>query len=270
MLIDWFTVVAQAINFLILVGLLKRFLYRPILDAIDAREKHIAQTLADAQAQQDEAQRQRQTLQRQNDDIARERGALLAQAAQDARARRDEWMHAAQQECEAWRQSQAKSLQTQRQQVLEALAQRAQGEVLDIARRALSDLADDSLEDRMVAAFVRRWRAQGPQAAAAMGAGAGASAAPAECVVRCAFTLNPAQQARIRSAVAETWPQATPSFETRPDLIAGIELATEGHAVSWSIQDYLARVARAYDETLRAIEPPPSAGEATASPGGAS
>jgi large-conductance mechanosensitive channel len=38
-LIDWFTVVAQVINFLILVWLLKHFLYQPILDAIDAREK---------------------------------------------------------------------------------------------------------------------------------------------------------------------------------------------------------------------------------------
>ena len=42
MLINWFTVVAQAINFLILVWLLKRFLYKPILHAIDEREKGIA------------------------------------------------------------------------------------------------------------------------------------------------------------------------------------------------------------------------------------
>ena len=39
MLIDWFTVGAQALNFLVLVWLLKRFLYKPILDAVDAREK---------------------------------------------------------------------------------------------------------------------------------------------------------------------------------------------------------------------------------------
>jgi F-type H+-transporting ATPase subunit b len=38
MLIDWFTVGAQALNFLILVWLMKRFLYQPILNAIDARE----------------------------------------------------------------------------------------------------------------------------------------------------------------------------------------------------------------------------------------
>ena len=42
MLIDWFTVAAQALNFLILVWLMKRFLYKPILHAIDAREERIA------------------------------------------------------------------------------------------------------------------------------------------------------------------------------------------------------------------------------------
>ena len=50
MLIDWFTVGAQALNFLVLVWLMKRFLYKPILNAIDKREKLIAAELADASA----------------------------------------------------------------------------------------------------------------------------------------------------------------------------------------------------------------------------
>ncbi len=49
MLIDWFTVIAQILNFLILVWLLKHFLYKPILNAIDAREKKVADELANAE-----------------------------------------------------------------------------------------------------------------------------------------------------------------------------------------------------------------------------
>jgi len=59
MLIDWFTVGAQIVNFLILVWLLKHFLYKPILDAIDAREKRIAAELADADAKKAEAEKER-------------------------------------------------------------------------------------------------------------------------------------------------------------------------------------------------------------------
>jgi len=50
MLIDWFTVGAQVINFAILVWLLKRFLYKPILAAVDAREARIAAERAAADA----------------------------------------------------------------------------------------------------------------------------------------------------------------------------------------------------------------------------
>ena len=48
MLIDWFTVVAQIVNFLVLVALLKHFLYGRLVEAIDAREKRIAARLAEA------------------------------------------------------------------------------------------------------------------------------------------------------------------------------------------------------------------------------
>ena len=48
MSIDWITVIAQIANFLVLVWLLKRFLYRPILDGIDAREAEIARSMAEA------------------------------------------------------------------------------------------------------------------------------------------------------------------------------------------------------------------------------
>ena len=57
MLIDWFTVGAQALNFVILVWLMKRFLYKPVLAAIDVREKRIAKEIADADAKKADAQK---------------------------------------------------------------------------------------------------------------------------------------------------------------------------------------------------------------------
>ena len=47
MLIDWFTVVAQIVNFLVLVALMKHFLYGRLLRAIDEREAGIAARLAE-------------------------------------------------------------------------------------------------------------------------------------------------------------------------------------------------------------------------------
>ena len=86
MLIDWFTVGAQALNFLILVWLMKRFLYKPILHAIDEREKRIAAELADADAKKVEAKRERDEFQHKNDEFDQQRAALLGQATDEANA----------------------------------------------------------------------------------------------------------------------------------------------------------------------------------------
>ena len=88
MLIDWFTVAAQAINFLILVWFMKRFLYKPVLNAIDEREKRIATELANADAKQAEAQKQHDEFQQKNTEFDQQRAALLSKATGEAQAER--------------------------------------------------------------------------------------------------------------------------------------------------------------------------------------
>jgi len=98
MLIDWFTVVAQAVNFLILVWLLKRFLYRPVLAAIDAREQKIATQLAQATQREAQAQTEREEFQRRNETLAREREAILRKASDAVDAERQTLLEAARQD----------------------------------------------------------------------------------------------------------------------------------------------------------------------------
>ena len=83
MLIDWFTVGAQVVNFLILVWLMKRFLYQPILDAIDARENRIAAQIADADAAKLDAQNERLQFEHKNREFEQNRSALLTTAMEE-------------------------------------------------------------------------------------------------------------------------------------------------------------------------------------------
>src|ERR1700733_11157535 len=101
--IDWFTVVAQAINFLILVWLLKRFLYKPILHAIDEREKGIAAQLAEAEAKKAEAQQERDDYQHKNETFDQERAALLTKATDEAKAERQRLLDEVRKETDALR-----------------------------------------------------------------------------------------------------------------------------------------------------------------------
>src|ERR1035438_6429993 len=89
MLIDWFTVGAQALNFLVLVWLMKRFLYKPILNAIDQREKRIAAELADADKKKIEARQESEEFKNKNIVFDGQRAALLSKATVDAQAERE-------------------------------------------------------------------------------------------------------------------------------------------------------------------------------------
>ena len=87
MLIDWFTVGAQAVNFLVLIWLMKRYLYKPILQAIDAREQRIAAELADADARKAEAKKERDEFEHKNETFAKQRAELLSKASDEAKTK---------------------------------------------------------------------------------------------------------------------------------------------------------------------------------------
>jgi F-type H+-transporting ATPase subunit b len=239
MLINWFTVFAQAVNFLILVWLLKRFLYKPILHAIDEREKGIASQLAQAEARVAEAQKARDDFQHKNEVFDQQRAVLLTKATDEAKAERQRLLGEASKDADALRAKRQAALQSEQRNLNQEIIRWTQKEVFAITRKTLADLANTSLEERMGDVLVGRVRAL-------------TGAAKEEIVtafktsdhtvsVRSAFDLPAAQKSAIASAVKETFTSdARVQFETAPELVSGIEISTNGHKVAWSIADYLA------------------------------
>lgn len=238
MLIDWFTVGAQILNFIVLVWLLKRFLYKPILAAIDAREKKIATALADADAKTVEAKKARDEFEQKNAAFDRQRGDLLAKATDEANSLRQNLLDEARKATEAEAAKRHATMLSDAESLNQAIARRAQNQVFAIARKVLSDLATTRLETSLGDMFVHKLSTMEDEArtrfAKALGA---ASEAP---VVRSAFVLPAAQHKAIQAAVTTAFSCKTEvRFETAPDLIGGIELATMDEKISWNIADYL-------------------------------
>jgi F-type H+-transporting ATPase subunit b len=249
MLIDWFTVSAQAVNFLVLVWLLKRFLYKPILHAIDERQKRITAQLQEAGAKKAEAERERVDFQHQNEEFARQRDALLKKATDEANAERQRLLDEARQESEALRTRFREALRNERARLSREFTSRTQQEVFAIARQALSDLATESLEERMTEVFIRRLRELNGEAKGELASFLQHLHRPA--LVRSAFELPPEQRAAIERAIRETLSDQTQvQFETSPALVSGIELMTNGHKVAWSIADYLVSLEKSAGELL--------------------
>jgi F-type H+-transporting ATPase subunit b len=249
MLIDWFTVAAQAVNFLILVWLLKHFLYQPILDAIDAREKRIAAELADADAKKAEARKERDAFQHRNDEFDQQRAALLSQATAEAKAERQRLLNEARSEADALSTKRQDALKREQQGLNDEITRRTREEVFAIARKTLSDLAGASLEERMSEVFSRRLRTLNDDAKEDLAEALNTASAPAR--VRSAFDLPAEQRAAIQQTLNETFQdEIQVHFETAPEVISGIELTANGRKVAWSIADYLASLEKSVGELL--------------------
>jgi F-type H+-transporting ATPase subunit b len=250
MLIDWFTVFAQALNFLILVWLMKRFLYKPILNAIDAREKRIAAELAGADAKKAEAQKEHEEFQQKNEQFDQQRASLLSKAANEAKAEGGRLLDDARKAADALSAKRQEALRNDAQNLNQAISRLAQREVFAITRKALTDLATAGLEERLAEVFTRRLRAMDGNAKETLAAALKSATGPA--LVRSAFDLPAEQRAAIQNALNQTFSaDIRLRFETAPDLISGIELVTNGQKLAWSIADYLASLRKAVGELLK-------------------
>ena len=251
MLIDWFTVGAQIVNFLILVWLLKHFLYKPILDAIDAREKRIAAELADADAKKAEAEKACTDFEAKNKAFDQQRSALLGKAADEAKAERERLLDQAKKDSESVRSDQADALRGDQIRMGSEITLLAEKEVFAIARKALTDLATVSLEERVGEVFTRRLRELDPKAKDVLGAALKNS--PQPVLVRSAFETPPDQRAAIQNALNETFSQAVRiKFEDSQDAICGIELSANGQKLEWSISSYLTELSKKVSDLVDA------------------
>jgi F-type H+-transporting ATPase subunit b len=238
MLINWFTVVAQMINFLVLVWLLKRFLYKPILDGIAAREKGIADQLSSAASTRADAQKEHDEFDSKNKIFDQERSALMQKADEDSKAERDRLMKAASKDAEDARSAQIAVLKAERARLGDRLMRMAKDEVFDVARKTLSDLANASLEQQMEKVFVERLR--GLQGDARDSMRAALTAQPGTAVIRSAFELPGAEKESIQNAVNESFSASIAlRFEVSTNLSCGIELTGDGQKVEWNITEYL-------------------------------
>ena len=246
MSIDGFTFGAQLLNFVVLVWLLKRFLYRPILGAIAAREKRIAEELENATAAEAEARQERNKFERNNSDFEEQRAALVDQARAEAKAEYERLVEEARAATDELSRKRLAALESSVANLGDGIRRRIQQEVFAISRKVLTELASQNLEERMISSLLARLQA--------LDAGARQELRS---------TIETDRQASLRSAFALSSPQSDAikrtlsdiagvdielHCEILPDLVSGIEIVANGQKLAWSISDYLASLEKSLAE----------------------
>ena len=249
MLIDWFTVTAQVINFMVLVYLLKRFLYGPIIKAMDEREKRIALRLEKAQKKKEEAERELERYAKKNRDLDNRSEALLSEIKEEADARRKELINEARKEVEAIRNNWYEAIQREKEAFLQDLRRHAGKQTCAVARRVLRDLANLDLEHHIIRVFIERLRNLADEELGALKESILKSGGRIN--LRSAFEIPQEMTRQIAEALQNQGADPVDlQVEVSSDVVCGIELKVHGRKIVWSLEAYLDTLEEALVEAL--------------------
>jgi F-type H+-transporting ATPase subunit b len=237
-LIDWFTVIAQIVNFVVLVLLLKYFLYDRIIEAMDRREEKIRKRLEEADSKRKEAEQEAEFYRRKNEEIDRKGDEMLSKAKQEAEQERKSLTKKAREEVEEIRDKWHQSVLNEQNAFLRDLRELAANQVYAISRRALQDLADVKLEQRLVEVFLSEIQNMSKEKRHKITETI--KSQEYAVTVKSSFKLP----AKFRRKVTETvrrslTKNAELNYEIDSDIIMGIELKSGGEKVAWNLENYL-------------------------------
>ncbi|KKL50020.1 hypothetical protein LCGC14_2309690, partial [marine sediment metagenome] len=239
------------LNFLILVWLLKKFLYKPILNAVNEREKKITDELKHADIQKADAQSAQDDFKKKNHDFDAHKKALLDKAVDDVRIEKQHLMDAAKKDAKALGSKLDKAYNEQQEQNSKEVSQNIQGQVFSITRKALADIASIGLEEQSVAAFIKNLKAASKEEKQQFIDAFTPNSST--ILIKSAFDLPAKQQDELTTSINEVLSSKTSlTFKTDPQLISGIELSTNGYTMGWSFSEYLNALQKTISQDIKA------------------
>lgn len=254
MQIDWLTVAAQIVNFLVLVWLLQRFLYLPITRAMAQREARIESRLTAARAAREQAEAEGRRLREEQKALEASRAETLDEARREAVTLRARLEKEVREEIEAKRRAWQAHLADEREAFTARLRQRAGHQVIDIVSRVLRDYAGSDLAGQVASTFADRLAALGPDEREKLVRAAGRAEGPAR--VESGVTLKPGPRSQITRAVHECVAHDIDvEYLENADLLLGMRLTVGEQTVEWSAARFLHRLETTLDEVIEGSDP---------------
>ncbi len=234
MSIDWLTVAAQVVNFLVLVYLLKRFLYTPVIQAMDRREGRIRDRLEKAQQREDEAQSRAQSYEEAQAELEAAREHALESAREAADSLRQRLMDEAREAVANRRAQWRESLQAEQARMNQALQAQAAEAVVAITRRALNDLAGRSLESAVFDRFLEALEAADADSWQTL------AQAEAGLQLRSSFPLDDSMRTRFADWLGRQLDHPpNVDYVHDKEIVCGLVLEGNGQRLSWSMERFL-------------------------------
>jgi F-type H+-transporting ATPase subunit b len=248
MLIDWFTVSFQIINFLILIALLKRFLYGPVIRAMDEREQKIATRLSEAEKARKVAEERAALLANDQMEFTRSRSQMELEAHQEVNRWKEESIERIKDEIAGQRATWQQSLTDEQDAFLRKLKIQISQQVFLVAQKAMTDLADASLEAQLLETFLQKVEKEPgipleenvPKSATIL--------------VTTGFPLDASQKEKIQNQLGIYFPSFSGiDFKEEKQLGFGIRLMAGDQKWEWNLSRYMRDIEKAIVRSMSVV-----------------
>ena len=249
MKVDWVILSAQIINFLILLALLKKFLFDRIVKVMDEREKRIADRLQEADSKKREADEELGKYQTKNDELDQKRDELMEKAKEESEQRKKELIKQAREDVDSLRSKWHRSIESEKDTFLRNLRRSAGEQVYVVARKVLKELSDYKIEEKIISVFIDRLKdlnSDDKEEIEGM-----IRESDNNVIVKTSFELENDLRKRIESSIHEIiFSDAHIEFNTSKQLICGIEMRINGKKVVWNIDSYLQALEESFQNSI--------------------
>jgi F-type H+-transporting ATPase subunit b len=234
---DWWTFALQSINFVVLVWLLRRFLYRPVQEIISKRRLVAEQVLADAEAKAESAESEKQQAEKERVALDKQRDRILQEAHESVKAEREKILKQARQDAKKIVETAQGTAAREREQALKDVKAEIADLAAEIASRMLKTVSGNDLSDAFLSRLHEEIKSLPAEELERLQGDLSKSGTSLK--IATAIPLDAAARKRWSSRICTTLGIKTkPEFVVAPDLVGGAELRFP-HAVlkfSWSDQ----------------------------------
>ena len=236
--LDWSTFLLEIINFLVLVWILKRFLYQPVLDVIARRRKDIADRLADADKVQQEAESLKSQYEGRLADWDQERRQARDNLAQELDSERVRQLTLLQTSLEHEREKAEVAGQRQQAEQQRATEHHALQQGAAFAGRLLAQASGRELEARLLDLLLDQLSQLSGEQLSGLRQQWGEP--PAAIEVSSAFDLSEEQRGSLETALHRVSGLDVPlAFRQDKELLAGLHIVIGAWVLSANVRDEL-------------------------------
>ena len=259
-MIHWPTVFFQVLNFLVVMWILRKYLFAPVMAAMDRREREIHDRLKAAQKMKKDADDERVALEAELRSLEEKRSRILADAREKVEAEGAALVRTLGAEIQERREKELRELELERSELMKSVAGVAGRALLDAANAALKGLANTNVERTLVENFAAR-------------ANRGNIARVPELrkyyrkagllVVNSSFGMGAAARRKIRNALSRLVGRpARVRFGLDERIMCGLEVVCDSLVISYGLDGYVEQLRRGLDDGLAAAtRTPPRKGK---------